>query len=47
MKIHSIVDCITNSSSTTFIISLDKMPESPEELHNILFYQFFYLIYNL
>jgi len=37
MKLHSIVDCITNSSSTTFIIGLPKFPETAEELQAMLF----------
>lgn len=37
MKLHSIVDCITNSSSTTFIIGFEEIPDSIEKTHKILF----------
>lgn len=37
MKIHSIVDCITNSSSTTFIVGFEKKPKTIGEMYDILF----------
>ena len=37
MKLHSVVDCITNSSSTTFIVGFEKLPLSVEETFDLLF----------
>lgn len=37
MKLHSIVDVITNSSSSVFIVGFDGKPETPSDLKEIMF----------
>lgn len=37
MKLHSIIDIITNSSSTTFIVGFEKVPENTDQMWKLLF----------